>query len=80
MTNRALSYAVLTFGKRPKMLMTMIEMSTTFNDDLVDDGGNNDVFSCLKQRARIQILVLFASCKTSVPIFLPLCILFFFLF
>ena len=60
-------------------MMTMIEMSTTFDDDLVDDGDNNDV-SCLKQRARIQIVVLFASCKTFLPIILPLCILFFFLF
>ena len=28
----------------------MSETSITFNDDLVDDGDNNDVFSCLKQR------------------------------
>ena len=40
--------------------MTMIKVSITFNDDLVDNGDNNDVFSCLKQRARIQIVVLFA--------------------
>ena len=59
-------------------MMTMIVMSTTVNDDLVDDDDNNDVFSCLKQRACIQIVVLFASCKTSSPIMLPLCILFFF--
>ena len=26
------------------MMMTMIETLTTFNDDLVDDGDNNDVF------------------------------------
>ena len=56
----------------------MIETSITFNDDLVDDGDNDDVFSCLKQRARIQIVVVFASCKTSLPIILPLCILFLF--
>ena len=56
----------------------MSETSITFNDDLVDDGDNNDVFSCLKQRARIQIVVVFASCKTFLPIILPLCILFFF--
>ena len=62
------------------MMMTMIEMSTTFNENLFDDGDNNDVFSCLKQRARIQIVVLFASCKSSLPIILPLCILFFFPF
>ena len=48
--------------------MTMIEMSTTFDDDLFDDGDNNDVFSCLKQRVRIRIVVVFASCKTSLPI------------
>ena len=58
----------------------MIEASITFNVDLVDDGDNNDVFSCLKQRACIQIVVVFASCKTSLPIILPLCILFFFPF